>query len=517
MFLSLADRLTKENGYRVGTPGEVLYVVNGEINDWLYGDNNSRPGCYGFTAEVGSESDGFWPPMERIVPLCLDALNQNLMLASLAGNYSETTDISPLNICGHEGYIMYKTKRLGLTPGTFSVRIEGLGDYFETTGNTTTHPNMDLLEVAYNAVPFSLRSGIRRNEKIRYEIITTCGNRIFRDTVTRIFGKATTAFHDPIAGFENWSSDNWDITDESNTSPEWCITDSPYENYMNNQNEWLYIDTLIDLTDAKSAWMTFYTKWHLDGGNDFVKILASADDGQSWETLSGTFSNSITTGNLTEPVYTGTMESWDMETIDLSDYTGSEIKVAFQLITDHYYTDDGFYLDEFKVHNINPAPHLVQEVTLLKGWNSLSSYLIPNQMDIDSVLYPITDYAEILVSNVGFYQPGSTNSTIQKWNSSDGFMIKLSEAATLTISGEMESIHTLQFTPGWHLIPCLSDHVVSINQLNLQPESVIEIIQEPATRNIYWPAKNLFTLDSLVPGRSYQVKINEHGIVGFQD
>ncbi len=62
--------------YEVGRPGELLYPVNGEFDDWSYGGDSYTGGtftggAFGFSFEVNSEEDGgFAPPPELIEPTC---------------------------------------------------------------------------------------------------------------------------------------------------------------------------------------------------------------------------------------------------------------------------------------------------------------------------------------------------------------------------------------------------------------------------------------------------------------
>ena len=41
-----------------GAAPEVLYLVNGEFNDWCYGDTLAKPRAFTWTPEIGSEADG---------------------------------------------------------------------------------------------------------------------------------------------------------------------------------------------------------------------------------------------------------------------------------------------------------------------------------------------------------------------------------------------------------------------------------------------------------------------------
>nr|NQU90380.1 hypothetical protein [Bacteroidota bacterium] len=201
----------------------------------------------------------------------------------------------------------------------------------------------------------------------------------------------------------------------------------------------------------------------------------------------------------------------------LADFCGETIQVEFKLTTDFYTTDDGFYLDEFKVQKIQAAEHLTQIINLSEGWNSLSGYLIPDYPSIDSVFAPVWDKIEMISSGPDFFKQGNSGSTLQNFSTAHGYHIKLSEPATLHINGEPESYLTLFLTPGWHLIPCISGQTIGIDQLSFQPDNNIEFIQEPTSRKIFWPDKNLFSLDSLVPGKSYRIFLIKDGSVRFPE
>jgi len=62
--------------YEVGRPGEILYPLNGDFDDWAYGGDSYSGGTFpggvlGFSFEVNSEDEGgFAPPPEEIEPTC---------------------------------------------------------------------------------------------------------------------------------------------------------------------------------------------------------------------------------------------------------------------------------------------------------------------------------------------------------------------------------------------------------------------------------------------------------------
>ena len=69
VLLALGRLHRSTSGYNTGAAWENLYIVNGDANDWMYGDVTSQPKIYSFVSEIGTNSDGFWPLSSRIPAL----------------------------------------------------------------------------------------------------------------------------------------------------------------------------------------------------------------------------------------------------------------------------------------------------------------------------------------------------------------------------------------------------------------------------------------------------------------
>ena len=82
VFVAASRRLTADNGYEYGPSPQVLYPSNGNANDWMYGEQATKPKVFSFTPEVGPS---FWPPSSQIVPLAVENLRANLLLMQFAG------------------------------------------------------------------------------------------------------------------------------------------------------------------------------------------------------------------------------------------------------------------------------------------------------------------------------------------------------------------------------------------------------------------------------------------------
>lgn len=82
-YVAWGQDMTQFNNYLDGTANQTVgYLVNGEANDWLYGEQILKGKVFGFTTEVGTGSDGFWPSQSRIIPLAEENVYPNLVLAA---------------------------------------------------------------------------------------------------------------------------------------------------------------------------------------------------------------------------------------------------------------------------------------------------------------------------------------------------------------------------------------------------------------------------------------------------
>ncbi|UCE17101.1 MAG: hypothetical protein JSV84_09335 [Gemmatimonadota bacterium] len=90
IFVEIADSCVAYNGYEPGnTLSGTIYVVNGETDDWMYGEQTTKCKTYAFTPEVGGPADGFYPDTSRRIPLILENLGPNLYVARAAEKYTQ--------------------------------------------------------------------------------------------------------------------------------------------------------------------------------------------------------------------------------------------------------------------------------------------------------------------------------------------------------------------------------------------------------------------------------------------
>jgi hypothetical protein len=114
----------------------------------------------------------------------------------------------------------------------------------------------------------------------------------------------------------------------------------------------------FDLSGVSAATLEYWTWYDIEEDWDYAYVEISTDDGQSWEILntpSGTPTNP--NGNSFGWAYTGRsggsgQAKWIPEQVDLSPYTGQEVLIRFEYITDDAVNRPGFLLDDVSIPEI---------------------------------------------------------------------------------------------------------------------------------------------------------------------
>ncbi len=351
LFSNHASLMTAENNYTTGPANTTIYGTNGDSNDWMYGEQNTKDKIYAYVPEVGGNSDGFWPSVSRIIPLCQENMLQNITAARLVGKYAELTESSPSTTDDLENQIYYSIKRLGLTDTEeFTVSLTPLDDKVESVGNDDVFTNMNLLQTENDSISYSLNPDIEAGEEFKLLLTVDNGLYTMSDTITKIYGSLVVVFNDDGENLENWTTSKWDITDEDSHSPSTSITDSKYTDYQDNLNATITLDTTVDLSQTELAFISFWAKWEIEPAYDYVQVLIKTEGQNNFTALSGNYTKMGGNEYLDndEPYYDGTSD-WVNEEINISEYTGAEVTIRFLIYSDSYVVADGFYFDDFNV------------------------------------------------------------------------------------------------------------------------------------------------------------------------
>ncbi|MCX6271093.1 MAG: M14 family zinc carboxypeptidase [Bacteroidetes bacterium] len=352
IFSGYAGELTKENHYTTGTVSSTLYLSNGGSDDWMYGEQLSKPKVFAYTPEVGTANDGFWPMPERIIPLSQGTMWQNVLAALMVIQYATVKDLEPLFI-PHQGYLHYNIRRLGMQPGTFTVTVQPLGSDFQSTGPAQAYNSLNYMQTVNDSVSFQLNPWVQDGQYVQYLLKISNGSITFTDTLTKVVGEPVTIFSDPLDNASNWTG-GWALTSGNYFSPPSSMTDSPLGDYDNNIQSSETLSGTINLTNAAMAVLSFQASWALEYDYDYVQLKISKDNGISWAPVAGHFTRPGSVYEATgEPLYDGVHPAWVKEEINLADYLGYNIKLRFTITTDNGTTMDGFYFDDVTVQVVN--------------------------------------------------------------------------------------------------------------------------------------------------------------------
>lgn len=164
-------------------------------------------------------------------------------------------------------------------------------------------------------------------------------------------------------------------------------------------------------------------------------------------------------------------------------------------------------------HTTPPAgagPHSMaapQSVSMVKGWNMISSYIQPQDPAIPAVFNDIEGQVNIVKNGDGqAYWPALNIDQIKVWSSEDGYQVNTAALTTLFVKGS--SINPTQ-TPinllaGWNLISYLRSSSMAVGTAVAGINNSLTIIKD-GNGNVYWPAMNINTIGQMQPGQGYQV------------
>jgi PKD repeat protein len=219
---------------------------------------------------------------------------------------------------------------------------------------------------------------------------------------------------------------------------------------------------------------------------------------------------------------TGNIQSWEW------DFDNNGNVDSYEQHPEWVYNEQGSYSVKLTIYDntdasssmlmenyINvTAPTFEHNVELNDGWTGISSFLLPQNIELISLMDQLSNLV-IIQNPEGFYQPQNPENTISLWDHKSGYFIKTAGAGQLNIVGTIPSDKTISLVAGWNLIPVLSDEAVSINALFAGHTKKIVIIKDATGFGMNWPEHDITTLQYLSPGKAYLVKMTQPATISF--
>ncbi|GAB4298753.1 MAG: hypothetical protein Kow0098_24490 [Ignavibacteriaceae bacterium] len=358
--------LSNLNGFVWGTGGQVLgYNSNGSARDWLYGEQIVKNKIFGYTMEIGNSSDGFWPPQSRIFPIVQNSLPALIYNAWVAGDYVLLENANPDQQYFNPGDLVElfpSFKNKGLTSSyNLSVELSSSSPYINITNGTVTFDSIEARSSVTVSSPFSfsIDPSVPAEEMIELIFtVRTNGEFMSESSFSFIIGTPAAVFADTTNDPNVFwtitatpSNPKWEATTTTYYSAPNSYTDSKNGNYASNATVTMTLSNSIDISAYQNPILSFWTKFDIENNWDYGQVEVSTNNGTTWIPLEGNYTNPGT-GSFQpngEPLYDGTQQDWVREEISLSSYTSDQFKVRFQLRSDGFVQEDGWYLDDISV------------------------------------------------------------------------------------------------------------------------------------------------------------------------
>ena len=154
----------------------------------------------------------------------------------------------------------------------------------------------------------------------------------------------------------------------------------------------------FDLTGVSGATLRFNLWYDTERDFDYLYVLASPDGGTTWQVLHGAGADDANpTGNAIGPGYSGRSgvptgqrgePAWIAESVDLTPFTGREVLVRFEYVTDTGYNERGALLDDIAVPEIGFSDDAESDGDWTADGFLRSDNTIPQTWGVQLVEYP---------------------------------------------------------------------------------------------------------------------------------
>lgn len=147
----------------------------------------------------------------------------------------------------------------------------------------------------------------------------------------------------------------------------------------------------------------------------------------------------------------------------------------------------------------------IQTIDLFEGWSVISGFLSPDNLNVELLLADIAENLAVIQNMSGMYAPPPINvNTLGNWSMMSGYKLKMLADDQLVYCGDLPEGNSASFSPGYQIIPYLSNQSATIESLFDDPANDILYLFDLNTSTVYWPLGEIFTLTALHPGVGYQ-------------
>jgi hypothetical protein len=359
-FNRLAVQCTEHNRSIYGTAIETVnYNVNGTSDDWMYGEQSTKPKILAMTPESGTYYGGFYPPSADIIQLCQSYMLQNLRTAFSVHNYSYYKETSPTHLSNLTAStnLNFSYNALNINPTTpTQITIKDL-----SPSPTSVVSNQTFLPfVANNFVMTTPNNAWGCIDTMKIQVATNINppnGYVFIDTLYKyVYDADSILFNDNFVNASKWQLE-----------PTWSIAQGNLSDSRtgNNQTTGYPVARTINAIYLKPArknrfYISFDAQWNLRRGkDDFVQVFIEDANGTR-HPLCLTDAKPANVyqpvqAQAFSPVFDGVQSTYANQEADISNFVGQNVHIIFEIFTDGTGTSDGISIDNIKIKRTSNA------------------------------------------------------------------------------------------------------------------------------------------------------------------
>ena len=164
----------------------------------------------------------------------------------------------------------------------------------------------------------------------------------------------------------------------------------------------------------------------------------------------------------------------------------------------------------------NPTAQLI---SLPEGWSIFSTYMMPLDLDLASVLDPIYDVVAIAKDYEGSaYLPEYNFNGVGDITVGQGYQLKLTSDTSLSISGDyaVPENNTIDLASGWNMVGYLRVDSANAQAVFAELDATDNlVIAKDFQGSAYLPEYNFNGIGDMFPGQGYQLKLNEADVLTY--
>ena len=165
------------------------------------------------------------------------------------------------------------------------------------------------------------------------------------------------------------------------------------------------------------------------------------------------------------------------------------------------------------------VPGAIRELELEVGWNLVSVNVQPDEPDVEVLLADLVENGQLILMKDDegrFYAPAFGHNSLEGWFVSEGYMLKMAEAVTLTVVGESVLFDDpIEVHDGWQMVSYYPRFAIEAT-VALSGIADHLLIAKDGLGNFYVPAWDYSNMGDMRPGQGYYMKTDSDVTLVYQ-